>query len=123
MLDEFFFVLAGSALVLLSDFRDTGPTRGVTIGVILGEDAPTETHGISAHVLTDGSLARLRVPHGVHHAFFPLDDRRMTVVALGSTPYDKEDYRYPTLDDVPGAREMLEQFGITSESGNRASST
>ena len=123
VLDEFFFVLAGSALVLLSDFRDASPTHGTTIGVILGEDAPSETHAVPAQVLADGSLARLRVPHGVYHAFLPLDERRITAVAIGSTPYVTEDYRYPTFDDVPEAREILARFGLTNELGSTGSAT
>ncbi len=110
VLDEFVFVLAGSALVLLSDFRVDSPTHGATIGMILGEDAPADRCGIPAYVLSDWSLALLRVPHGLYHEFFPLDDRRITAVALGSTSYDQEDYRYPMLTEVPGAAAMLAKF-------------
>lgn len=114
VLDELFFTFTGSALWVLSDFRVGSPTHGVTIGVIVGDMAPRETHGIPMYVLADGPLARLRVLRGVYHALVPLTDERVTTVALGSTPYNKNDYRYPTLDEVPGARELLAKFGITS---------
>ncbi len=111
-LDELFFTVSGTALWLFSDFRETSPTFGKTIGMIVGVKAPENAHGLPVHVLEDGSLPRLRVPAGVYHALFPLTDERVMTVALGSTPYDKEDYRYPKLEDVPGAKELLEPFGI-----------
>lgn len=114
VLDELFFTFSGSALWVLSDFRPASSTHGMTTGVIVGDAAPRETYGVPMYVLADGQLARLRVPHGVYHALVPLTDERVTTVALGSTPYDKNDYRYPTLDEVPGARELLAKFGITS---------
>lgn len=115
VLDELFFTFTGSALWVLSDVRPDSPTYRVTTGVIVGDVAPQETHGIPTYVLADGPLARLRVPHGVYHALVPLTDERVTTVALGSTPYDKEDYRYPTLDEVPGVRELLGKFGIQEQ--------
>mgnify|MGYP001615289258 CR=1 FL=1 len=112
VLDELFFTFTGSALWVLSDVRAGSPTHGVTTGVIVGDVAPPETHGVPTYVLADGPLARLRVPHGVYHALVPLTDERVTTVALGSTPYDANDYRYPTMDEVTGARELLARFGI-----------
>ena len=117
VLDEFFFTLSGTALWIFSDFRETSPTKGKTIGMIVGVEAPSESHGLPTFVMADGSLPRVRVPAGVYHALFPLTDERVTTTAVGSTPYDKNDYRYPKLEEVPGAREILEKFGIkpTSE--------
>ena len=115
VLDECFFTFTGSALWVLSDFREASSTRGVTAGVIVGEEAPADRHSIPAYVLADGPLARVRVPHGVYHALVPLTDVRVTTVALGSTPYDSNDYRYPAIAEVPGARDLLTTFGITIE--------
>jgi dTDP-4-dehydrorhamnose 3,5-epimerase-like enzyme len=113
-LDELFFQTSGTALWLLSDFRSDSPTFGKTVGVVLGIDRenlsiPT---GISSFFLSDGAFPRLRIPAGVYHAFFPLTDERVTTVALGSTPYDKEDYRYPKLEEIPDAAKILKYFGI-----------
>lgn len=113
-LDELFFTVSGTALWLFSDFRGGSPTKGQTVGVIVGAGRPEETHGLPAFVLEDGSLPRVRVPAGVYHVLFPLTDARVTTVALGSTPYDKEDYRYPDLKDIPGASAILEKFHLHS---------
>lgn len=117
-LDELFFTVAGTALWILSDFREDSPTYQKTIGLILGVDRPQEKYDVHTYVVEDGSLPRLRVPHGVYHTFIPLTDERVTTICLGSTPYVKEDYRYPELAVVPGAKELLDRVGLalTSES-------
>lgn len=121
-LEELFFPIAGTALWILSDFREGSPTKGRTVGLILGDEAPTLTTPeaqsairgpVPMYLQSDGTLPRLRVPAGVYHAIFPLSERIMTV-ALGSTPYDKEDYAYPELKEVPGAEDLLAKFGITN---------
>lgn len=111
-LDELFFTVSGTALWLFSDFRENSPTKGQTIGMVVGVEPPKDTYGLPVFTLEDGSLPRVRVPAGVYHVLFPLTDARVTTVALGSTPYDKEDYRYPQLKDIPGANELLEKFHI-----------
>ncbi|MFH0928265.1 MAG: hypothetical protein V1821_02200 [bacterium] len=111
-LEELFFQLAGTALWILSDFRPESPTFQKTIGVILGVKAPTETHGLPVYTIEAGTLPRLRIPAGVYHAIFPLDDERVTSVALGSTAYDAADYQKPELQDVPGAKELLNKFNF-----------
>lgn len=115
-LDELFFTVAGTALWIFSDFRQNSPTNGKTTGVIVGAETPEDARGLPAFGLEDGSLPRVRVPAGVYHALFPLTDARVTTVALGSTPYDKEDYRYPEIEDVPGALEILMRFDIRPKS-------
>ncbi len=111
-LHELFFTLSGTALWIFSDFREGSQSSGRTVGMIVGVDAPADAHGVPAYVTADGTLARVRVPAGVYHALFPLTDERVTTAAIGSTPYDKNDYRYPNIEDVPGALELLGRFGI-----------
>ncbi len=111
-LQEFFFQVSGTSLWLLSDFRENSPTNGTTIGIILGITPVTDTKGHDQYTLTDGSLPRIRIPAGVYHAIFPLTDERMLVTALGSIGYDKTDYAYPTINEVPGAQTILDSFGV-----------
>lgn len=110
-LEELFFPMAGAALWILSDFRKDSPTKGKTVGLVLGDEAPAEAHGLPVHVQAHGTMPRLRVPAGVYHAIFPLSSRIMTV-ALGSTPYVKEDYVYPEPNEIPGMDDLLAKFGI-----------
>jgi dTDP-4-dehydrorhamnose 3,5-epimerase-like enzyme len=107
--------MSGVGLWILSDFRETSPTKGKTIGLIIGTKKPEEDFGLPCFVLEDGSLPRLRVPAGIYHAISPLTDERLLVSALGSTAFVKEDYAYPALNEVPDARELLTRCGITIE--------
>ncbi|MEK7105183.1 MAG: hypothetical protein AAB865_00650 [Patescibacteria group bacterium] len=114
VLDELFFTLSGTALWILSDFRSDSKTKGKTMALILGWQAPEKTCGTPSYTVQETqSLARLRVPAGVYHAIAPLSTDGFTAVAIGTTPYDKSDYRYPPIDEVPGMDETLKQFGIT----------
>ena len=97
-LNEYFFPVVGTSLWILSDFRESSPTFGKTVTVTLG-DKPDEH-------------PRIRVPAGVYHAIAPLTEKGFTVIALGTTPFDKEDYVYPTLDEVPDMKNILETFSI-----------
>lgn len=99
-LNEYFFPVSGTSLWILSDFRTTSPTFGKTVSITLG-DKPEEH-------------PRLRVPAGVYHAIAPLTADGFTIIALGTTPFDKEDYVYPTVDEVPDMKSILETFGIQS---------
>lgn len=100
VLNELFFTVSGKALWILSDFREGSVTKGKTVAMILGDTEPKP-------------LQRLRVPAGVYHAIAAIDDAGFTIVALGTTAYDKEDYRYPSVDEVPGMKEILDEHGVT----------
>lgn len=106
-LDELFFTLTGTALWILSDFRPESPTYQRTIGLVLGDDRGESAVDIPTYVTADGSLPRLRVPAGVFHTYMPLTTDRVTVVGLGSTAYDQEDYRYPELATIPSIDQIL----------------
>jgi dTDP-4-dehydrorhamnose 3,5-epimerase-like enzyme len=101
-LNELFFQFAGKALWVLSDFRESSPTFGKTVGVEIDVE----------QWIQDGAFPRIRVPSGVYHAIFPLTDERVMSVGIGSTAYDKEDYRYPKPQEVPGMMEVMAKYGI-----------
>ncbi len=108
-LDELFFTTSGVSLWILSDFRVDSRTFGKTSAFIVGIDRDDliVPSGIPSFFLSDGTFSRLRIPHGVYHAFCPLTDERVTTIGIGSTPYDKEDYRYPALDEIPDLENVL----------------
>lgn len=120
-LDELFFTLAGTALWILSDFRPESPTYQTTVGIILGDEKPATDIDLPVYVTANGSLARLRIPAGVYHTYLPLTAERVTVVGLGSTPYDKADYVYPEFYSIPKASELLKTAGVelTNESASK----
>lgn len=112
-LQELFSTVSGTSLWVLSDFREDSPTKGKTAACIMGWNKPAETHGVPSHTFEEqGTLARLRVPNGVYHAVFALGNAPSLSVALGSTGFDKEDYRYPAAEEVPGMKALLDQFGL-----------
>ncbi len=113
ILNELFVPMSGVGLWILSDFRDNSPTYGTTVGVILGIDALVDDRGIPSFTFeTLQKLPRLRIPAGVYHTYVPLTDIRTTFLGIGSASYDKEDYCYPEINNVPGAREILSRFGF-----------
>lgn len=114
-LEELFFPMNGAALWILSDFREGSSTKGKTVGLILGDDMsprPPSRGPVPTFLQSDGTMPRLRVPAGVYHAIFPLTDERFMAVAVGSTPYVKEDYAYPKTEEVPGLEDLLAKFDI-----------
>ncbi len=112
VLNELFLPMSGTALWILSDFREASPTFQKTVAFIMGLRKSEGLPDLPCYTLDEGSLPRLRVPAGVYHAVIPLTDERVMTIALGSTPYDKEDYRYPTVDEVPSMRTILDSLGI-----------
>lgn len=110
-LNEMFIVLSGAALWVLSDFRPGSPTYKKTTALVLAENTPAETFGLPCFAWrTDRSVPRLRVPAGVYHAVFPIDEHGFTCLALGTTPYDKSDYVYPPDAEVPNLLLITSKF-------------
>lgn len=114
-LNELFFPMSGTALWILSDFRPDSPTFQKTSACILSipeYTPPKKTSFPVFSLLGDRCMPRIRVPAGVYHAIIPLTDERVTTTALGSEPYQKEDYAYPLLESIPDLAKLLEEIGI-----------
>lgn len=112
MLDELFFTVSGTALWILSDFREDSPSYQKTVGLVLGDERRGASYQLPTYMIEDASLPRLRIPHGVYHTYIPLTDERVMVIALGSTPYDKDDYQYPEFTTLPGVGEILKSVEL-----------
>lgn len=109
---EIFFTLTGSALWLFHDFRKDSPTFGQSEGVIVGWEKPTSEVHHPVHVLSDKQFLRVVVPTGVYHAYWPLTDNPVTVVAVASVPHNDADYWRGKPVEVPGFPDILKLYGI-----------
>lgn len=110
---EIFFTLTGTALWLFHDFREGSPTRGQSWGYIAGLKKPDFEVHQPVYVLEEKNMARVVVPTGVYHAYWPLTDDPVMVVALASVPHDDADYDRRRPAEVPGFSEILSQYSIS----------
>ena len=95
---ESFFTLSGTALWFFHDFRQKSPTFDTSYAVILGLESP-EDMPCPVYTVSQSKMAQVSVPPGVYHVFYPLTDKPVTVVALASEGFDKNDYVYPEVGD------------------------
>ncbi|MBN1584955.1 dTDP-4-dehydrorhamnose 3,5-epimerase family protein [Candidatus Uhrbacteria bacterium] len=120
-LDEFFFVMSGRAVWLFVDMRPESRTSGRHYLCVV--DAEARRNGAGSlgppvpefSVVGDMKSYRLRVPAGVYHAYAPLGEGRVMILAVGNTPFDGQDYFYPdirTVGDSPALHERLEELGL-----------
>jgi len=109
---EIFFTLSGTALWLFHDFRKDSPTFGKIEGFVLGFDSPEEEIFHPIYVLGQKQMARVSVPAGVYHAFWPLSEEKVTVVAVASVSHDDNDYWRGKPEEVPGFKKELAKYGI-----------
>lgn len=109
---EIFFTLTGTALWLFHDFREGSPTFGQNAGVVVGFDAPKEPVHHPVYTLDQKQMARVIVPTGVYHAFWPLTDEKVVTLAVASEPYDDADYDRRPISQVPGFFDILAQYGM-----------
>lgn len=109
---EIFFTLTGTALWLFHDFRNDSPTFGQNAGMVVGFDAPTSPVYHPVYVLDQKHMARVLVPAGVYHAYWPLTDDKVVVATVASEPHDDTDYDKRPPSAVPGFFDILRQYGV-----------
>ncbi len=109
-LKENFYTLSGTALWFFYDFKEDSPTHGQSYAVILGFAKPQNDLGLPVYTIDQGVMAQLYIEPGVYHIFWPLTDEKTVVAGTGSLDYDSEDYGRPTIDEVPGAKEIFEKI-------------
>lgn len=109
---EIFFTLTGTALWLFHDFREGSATFGMNAGLVLGMHAPTFPVYHPIYTLDQKNYARVTVPTGVYHAFWPLTDETVATVAIASVPHDDADYDRRTIKQVPGFLDILATYGM-----------
>lgn len=109
---ELFFTLTGTALWLFHDFREGSPTFGKNAGLVLGSDAPTTEVFHPSYTLDRKEMARVSVPVGVYHAYWPLTDEKVVTLAVASEAHDDSDYDRRTIRTVPGFLDILARYGM-----------
>lgn len=109
---ENFFTISGTALWLFVDCRKDSPTFNKFYSIILGQKKPTSETSTPSYIIEDSQMAQVLVPAGVYHIFWPLTDEDVTIFALASEPYNKDDYDKIDLNDYPEIKGHLDKFGI-----------
>lgn len=109
---EIFCTLTGTALWLFHDFREKSPTFGQNAGVVVGFTLPTTPVHHPVYVLDQKQMARVIVPAGVYHAYWPLTDEKVVVCSMASDPHDDADYDKRPPSAVPGFFDLLSQYGM-----------
>lgn len=113
-LRELFFTLSGCALWYFYDLRKDSPTSGKSYACVLGFDRPPAPAPDPVYVLADRDMVRMDVPPGVYHAYWPLTDTPVVVVAVPSLSHDDADYLRLSPKDVPGCAAHVARYGIAA---------
>ncbi|MBI4433309.1 dTDP-4-dehydrorhamnose 3,5-epimerase family protein [Candidatus Uhrbacteria bacterium] len=111
-LRELFFTITGTAVWFFHDFRSESPTAGQSFVVVLGAERPAMPTADPVYVLADRDMVRVDVPPGVYHAYWPLTDTPVAVLAAPSLPHDDTDYDRRKPSEIPGCRELLARYQI-----------
>ena len=109
-LKENIYTLSGTALWYFYDFRPDSPTYQTGYVVILGFDPPKQNINFPTYTISQGSMAQVDLPAGIYHVFWPISDEKVVVAHTGSHDYDPNDYARPTIEEVPGTKEISEEL-------------
>lgn len=109
---ENFFTISGTALWLFIDCRKDSPTFNNFYSVVLGYNKPPVEVNAPHYIIENSQMAQTLIPAGVYHAFWPLTEDSVTVLAIASEQYDKDDYGKIDLNNYPEIKEHLNKFGI-----------
>lgn len=112
---ENFYTLSGTALWVFKDMRESSQTFGKIFGVVVGYDKPENANGVSSYTIDESKFAQMFVPAGVYHIYWPLSEEKVTIVAVASAPYEKEDYVYPDVKKMEDVKNFVSKFGIRVE--------
>ena len=109
---ENFFTISGTALWLFVDCRKGSPTFNKFYSLIICQKKSSSEASIPSYIIEDLQMAQVLVPAGVYRIFWPLTDEDVTILALASEPYNRDDYDKIDLNDYPEIKEHLLRFGI-----------
>lgn len=109
---ENFFTVSGQALWYFEDMREDSKSFKETYSAIFGRGELSEEHKDMEvdSFLLPSIMAQVLVPTGVYHAYVPLADIKVRVVACGSHPYDADDYVHIAPEEIKEFRKILKDF-------------
>ena len=110
--NENFYVLSGTLLWIFVDFRENSKTNGEIFSVITGFAFPKENKNIPAYTIDKNQMAQLFIPAGVYHIWGQLSEEKAVVLAVSSEHYDKTDYAYPKIEELPKVKKILDEFNM-----------
>ncbi|MBI2542909.1 MAG: dTDP-4-dehydrorhamnose 3,5-epimerase family protein [Candidatus Aenigmarchaeota archaeon] len=112
---ENFFTLSGTALWMFVDMRKDSPTYNKLFAVVLGTEKPTFIPQDPVYTIDTSGMLQVLVPIGVYHVYWQLTDTPVTVLAIASEPYDKDDYERIEPKDIPQIQEKLAKYKMVTE--------
>jgi len=112
-LTENFYALSGTSLFIFCDFNKKSKTYGKTYSLILGfSDKKINPRGTRSYFIDKGKLAQIEIPPYIYHAFWPLTNEKVIAFVTGTEGYDASDFYKPSIEEIPGAKKILEKFRI-----------
>ncbi|MBI4015730.1 MAG: dTDP-4-dehydrorhamnose 3,5-epimerase family protein [Candidatus Aenigmarchaeota archaeon] len=111
---ENFFTLGGATLWIFCDMRKGSKTEGTVFGGIFGDEFQSKT-SLQVMTIDKGTLAKVRVPTGVWHAYWPITEKPSIIIAVGSIPYEKEDNEKVEYSDIDDVVKILKTEGVIDE--------
>ena len=111
---ESFYMVGGTVVWLLHDYRKDSPTHGVTMDIVVGETRPNlELADTLVFVTEDGSMPQVVIPPGVYHGYVQLSDDAAQIIGYHTKPYQEDDYERIDLSDVPDIDTFIKKYSIT----------
>ncbi len=109
---ENLFALSGTLLWVFADMRKESKSFGNVYAVVVGMKKPEATIEVPFYTIDQNQMAQITAPPGVYHIFSSLTKDVAVVVDASSEPYDKSDYAYTELSELPEVEKILEKFGV-----------
>jgi len=108
---ENFFTLTGTGLWILVDCRKKSLTQGQLISFITSFEK-FENEFVPVYSISDNRFSHFTVPPGVYHVCFSLIDEPLTLLALGSVPFDESDLIKPDQEIKEKVQQYLLKFNL-----------
>lgn len=107
------YTLTGTALWLFTDFRKDQPSFGKSVEVVVGSKSIDNIpDGVAEYTLDQQAMAQVYCGPGINHIVWPLTGEPVVIVDAASEPYDKADYVYPKMEEIPNIKKILGKYGI-----------
>lgn len=109
---EFFFIMTGACLLICHDFRERSGTFDKTWAAVISfKPYEKKVGGVKNYSFIKNDFFAVEVPIGVWHAFVPLTDEPVQILAFSSLKkYEPEDYVKIKAADIPAVKKILQKL-------------